>query len=88
MQSFILGMKTYKTVNVNDNTKNSWLLVVIILIASVVIVITLMCIIRHKCIGKWLADGHDLGDVNVKRLFSWCHPSSLKRVSYVLAMGS
>ena len=34
---------------------------------SVIIVITLMCIIRHKCIGKRLADGHDLGDVNVKR---------------------
>ena len=42
-------------------------MVVIILIASVVTVITLMCIIRHKCIGKRLADEHDLGDVNVKR---------------------
>ena len=64
MQSFIHGMKTYKTVNVN--TKTSWLLIVIILIASVVIVITLMCIITHKSIGKRLAN--DLGDVNVKRL--------------------
>ena len=67
MQSFIHGMKTYKNVNVNDNTKTSWILVVIILITSVVIVITLMCIIRHKCICKRLSDGHDLGDVNVKR---------------------
>ena len=42
-------------------------MIVIILIASVIIVITLMCIIRHKIIGKRLANGHDLGDVNVKR---------------------
>ena len=66
MQSFLHGMKTYKTVNVNDSIKTSWLLIVIILIASVVIVITLMCIIRHKSIGKRVANGHDLGNVNVK----------------------
>ena len=74
MQSFIHRMKTYKAVNVNDNAKTSWLLIVIILIMSVIIVITLMCIIRHKSkmnfcqsIGKRLANGHDLGDVNIKR---------------------
>ena len=67
-------MKTYKAVNVNDNTKTSWLLIVTILIVSVIVVITLMCIIRHnskmnfcQSIGKRLANGHDLGDVNVKR---------------------
>ena len=40
MQNFIHGMKTYKAVNVNDNTKTSWLLIIIILIVSVIIVIT------------------------------------------------
>ena len=74
MQSFIHWMKTYKAVNVNDNAETSWLLIVIILIMSVIIVITLMCIIRQKSkmnfcqsIGKRLANGHDLGDVNIKR---------------------
>ena len=74
MQTIIYGMKTCKAVNVNDKAKTSWLLTVIILIVSVIIVITLMCIIRHKSkiyfcqsIGKRLANGHDLGDVKVKR---------------------
>ena len=67
-------MKTYKAVNVNYNAKTSWLLTVIVLIVSVIIVITLMCVIRHKSkmnfcqsVGKRLANGHDLGDMNVKR---------------------
>ena len=41
-------MKTYKVVNFNKSATTSWLFVVIILIASVLIVITLMGIIRHK----------------------------------------
>ena len=41
-------MKTYKVVNFNKSATTSWLFVVIILIASVLIVITLMGIIRRK----------------------------------------
>ena len=74
MQSFIHWMKTYKVVNVNDNVKTRWLLVVIILRASVVFLKPLMWIIRHKSkiyicqsIDKRLANGHDLWDVNVKQ---------------------
>ena len=71
MQSFIHGIKSYKTVNVNNDDEISWSLIVIILIASVVSVITLICMIRHRsklhfcqAIGKRLANEHDLRNVN------------------------
>ena len=77
MQSFIHGIKSYKTVNVNNDDEISWSLIVIILIASVVSVITLICMIRHRrklhfcqAIGKRLANEHDLRNVNVKRSLS------------------
>ena len=77
MQSFIHGIKSYETVNVNNDDEMSWSLIVIILIASVASVITLICIIRHRsklhfcqAIGKRLANEHDLRSVNVKRSLS------------------
>ena len=77
MQSFIHGIKSYKTVLVNNDDEISWSLIVIIFIASVVSVITLICIIRHRsklhfcqAIDKRLANEHYLRNVNVKRSLS------------------
>ena len=71
MQSFIHGIKSYKAANVNNDNEISWSLIVIILITSVVSVITVICLIRHrsklyfcKAIGKRLANEHDLRNVN------------------------
>ena len=77
MQSFIHGIKSYKTVNVNNDDEISWSLIVVMLIASVVSVITLICMIRHRsklhfcqAIGKRLANEHNLRNVNAKRSLS------------------
>ena len=48
MQSFIHGIKSYKAINVKNDDEISWSLLVIILMASSVSVITLICMIRHR----------------------------------------